>query len=195
MACTPALPRLRTPLMTALLALGPALAAGPASRTASDEEYQVLRAYLASPYAEKGERILFEKIGIFFIYNVNPKDSGNIVRFFKEYAGTSLDPDLAKRFAAINRFPVPIDRRRFPEDTKYSSQFIRKGVYSLSRVGFNAKGDEALLYATFSSLMEDGHGSLVWLKQTGGAWTVAKATAVWMFGAAVHPFNPIGKAP
>lgn len=177
------------------LGQGPALAASAVARSAGEEEYQVLRAYLGSPVAEKVDFSLFEKIGIFFIYNVDPQDPGNISGFFRQFAGTTLDPALVRQFVAVNRFPVPVDRRYFPREFKDSPQYLRKDVYSLSRVGFNARRDEALMYASFSSLLEDGHGALVLLKKTGGAWMVEKSAAVWIFGAAVHPFTPVGKVP
>lgn len=160
------------------------------AKASNEEEYQVLRAFLTSPYVEKADYSLYEKIGIFFIYNVNHERPESISGFFKQYANTSLDPELVSQFVAVNHHPLPINRRLFPASFKYSTQYIKQDVYSLSRVGFNAKRDEALMYASFSSLLEDGHGSLVYLKKTAGAWSVVKATAVWMYGASVHPFNP-----
>jgi len=164
----------------------------PATPAPAAEEYRVLRAYLASPYVEKVDYSLYEKIGIFFIYNVDPKKPESISGFFREFANTSLDPALVRAFVAANRTSRPIDRRLFPANTRYSSQFIKQDAYSLSRVGFSPNGDEALMYASFSSLLEDGHGALVYLKKTGGAWSVVKSAAVWMYGAAVHPFQQIG---
>jgi len=178
----------RPALVLGMLCLG--LPAVPAARASSEEEYQVLRAFLASPYVEKVDYSLYEKIGIYFIYNVDHERPDNISGFFRQYADITLDPGLVKQFVAVNHRPMPVDRRRFPGTVKYSPQYIRKDVYSLSRVGFNARRDEALMYASFSSLLEDGHGSLVYLRKTGGAWTVAKAASVWMYGASVHPFNP-----
>ena len=102
----------------------------------------------------------------------------------------SLDRDMVENFIAGNRSPRRIDRKRFPGDMQYSSQFIKKDVYSLSRVGFNADKDEALFYASYSSLTEDGHGSLIYLQKTSGVWSVVKAAANWMYGASVHPFTP-----
>lgn len=165
-----------------------ALLAAPA--LAGDEEYQVLRAYLDSPVAEKGPFEVYQRIGIYFIYNVDPKRPDSIAGFFRTYAHTELDPALVRSFIAANRTPRPIDRKRFPGPVRYADQFIKADVYSLSRVGFNARRDEALLYASYSSLVEDGHGALVHLKKAGGAWSVAKSAAVWMYGASVHPFNP-----
>lgn len=154
------------------------------------EEYRVCQAYLASPYAEKPHDLLYGKLGIFFIYNVKHEDPEALRAFLQSRAGLELDAGLAKDFVAINRHPIPIDRAQFPPSTRYAAQFIQQDVYSLSRVGFNARKDEALLYASFSSLREDGHGSLVHLRKQGGTWAVTKAAAVWMYGASVHPFNP-----
>ena len=164
----------------------------PAAPAPAEDEYQVLRAYLTSPYVEKVDYTLYEKIGIFFIYNVDPKKPESISTFFEQFAQTSLDPALVRAFVAANRSSRPIDRKRFPANFKYSSQYIKQDAYSLSRVGFSPKRDEALMYASFSSLLEDGHGALVYLKKTGGAWSVVKSAAVWMYGAAVHPFQKIG---
>lgn len=177
-------------LLTAGSLLHPAGARPAPARSVAAEEYQVLNAYLTSPFAEKGPFALYEKIGIFFIYNVNPERPENISGFFRQYAGLELNPDLVRRFVAANRRFAPVDRSRFPARFNYSDQVMKKDVYSLSRVGISPSGDEALMYATFSSMQEDGHGSLVYLRKTGGAWSVAKATAVWMYGASVHPFNP-----
>ena len=180
---------LRNVLALLVAMAGPAL---PAAPVPAAEEYQVLRAYLTSPYVEKVDFSLYEKIGIYFIYNVDPKKPESISGFFQQYANTSLDPGLVRAFVAANRSPKPVDRRLFPAHFKYSSQYLKADVYSLSRVGFNAKRDEALMYATFSSLQEDGHGALVHLKKAGGAWSVVKSSAVWMYGASVHPFQKIG---
>jgi len=157
---------------------------------ASSEDYQVYRAYLSSPFAEKADFSIYDKVGIYFIYNVDPEKPDNISGFFKQYARIALDPELVRQFVASNRTRLPFDRRQFPASTKYSPQYIKQDVYSLSRVGFNRHKDEALLYASYSSLVEDGHGSLIYLKKDAGAWTVAKVAAVWMYGASVHPFNP-----
>lgn len=169
-----------------------ALVVAAAPRPPIQEEYQVLKAYLTSPYVEKVDFSLYEKIGIFFIYNVDPKKPESISNFFEQFANTTLDPALVRAFVTANRSARPVDRKLFPANYKYSSQYIKQDVYSLSRVGFNPKGDEALMYATFSSLLEDGHGALVYLKKTGGTWSVIKSSAVWMYGAAVHPFQKIG---
>ena len=173
-----------------VLALAAVLAPAGTPRTAGAEEYQVLGAYLASPFVEKVAWSLYEKIGIYFIYNVDSRKPESILNYFKLYAKIDLDPELVRRFVAANRAPCPIDRKRFPATFRYSSQYIQQDVYSLSRVGFNARGDQALMYASFSSLLEDGHGSLVLLEKSGTTWSVVKATAVWIYGASVHPFNP-----
>jgi len=154
------------------------------------EEYRVCQAFLASPYAEKPHDLLYEKLGIFFIYNVKHEDPEALRAFLRSRASLELDAGLAKDFVTINRHPVRIDRKQFPASTRYATQFIQQDVYSLSRVGFNARRDEALLYASFSSLREDGHGPLVHLRKQGGTWIVITAAAVWMYGASVHPFNP-----
>jgi len=189
------IPSLRTylpPWALILAALaGPGLPAA-APRPAAAEEYEVLRAYLTSPYVEKVDFSLYEKIGIFFIYNVDPKKPESISGFFQQYANTSLSPELVRAFVAANRTPRAVDRKLFPANYRYSSQYIKQDAYSLSRVGFNARRDEALMYASFSSLLEDGHGALVYLRKAGGAWSVVKSSAVWMYGASVHPFQKIG---
>jgi hypothetical protein len=169
-----------------LLAAGWATAAPPAG----DEEYRVLRTYLDSPYAEKAAWEVYDRIGIYFIYNVDPKRPESIAGFFRTYARTELDPALVGSFVAANHHPQAIDRRRFPGPVRYSGQFLKAGVYSLSRVGFNARRDEALMYASYSSLTEEGHGALVHLRKAGGTWAVTRSSAVWMYGASVHPFNP-----
>jgi len=159
-------------------------------RARDAEEYQVYRAFLASPIAEKVDYLLYEQLGIFFIYNVKHESPQDLLAFFRKRVGVDLDPGMVRDFVAANRTPRRIDRTQFPAKIRYSRQFIQKDVYSLSRVGFNERRDEAFFYATFASLMEDGHGSLVFLKKTSGAWAVIKPAAVWMYGASVHPFNP-----
>jgi hypothetical protein len=172
-----------------LVWINPALGASKGSPR-EREEYQVYRAFLASPTAEKGDYLLYQKLGIFFIYNVKHERPEELLAFFRDRAGLALEPSLVRDFVTINHAPRPIDRKQFPPTMRYSAQFIQKDVYSLSRVGFNARKDEAFFYATFASLMEDGHGSLVYLRKTSGSWAVVKAAAVWMYGASVHPFNP-----
>lgn len=162
----------------------------PIGRLSRGEDYRVYEAYLNSSFAEKTKYLLYENLGVYFIYNVKYDNPDEVIQFFRVRVGVSLDRDMVKNFITDNRSPKRIDRKRFPEDMHYSSQFIQKDVYSLSRVGFNANKDEALFYASFSSLMEDGHGSLVYLKKTSGVWAVVKAAAIWMYGASVHPFNP-----
>jgi hypothetical protein len=175
----------------ALLWLGAGgLAMAAAAPQGVNDEYQVYRAFLDSSYAEKVDFQLYEKLGIYFIYNIRNDNPGDLVAFFKARADLQLDPGLAQAFVTANHSPRKVDRTQLPVNLSYSSQFIQKNVYSLSRVGFNARKDEALFYASFSSLMEDGHGSLLYLKKTNGTWSVAKAAAVWMYGASVHPFNP-----
>jgi hypothetical protein len=177
-----------------LCAAGPfaaAEAAPPkASRLPTVEEYQVCRAFLASPSAEQPNDLLYEKLGIFFIYNVKHDSPEELLAFFRNRVGVRLDPQLVSHFVAVNRLPGKVDRKQFPGGTRFSSHFIQRDVYSLSRIGFNQRQDEALLYASFSSLMEDGHGSLIYLQKKGGVWSVTNAAAVWMYGASVHPFNP-----
>jgi hypothetical protein len=183
--------RIAAVLLTAssLAWIQPALGT-PKASPRSREEDQVYRAFLAGPTAEKGDYLLYQKLGIFFIYNVRHERPEELLAFFRDRAGVALDPAMVRDFVTINRTPRRIDRKAFPPTMKYSTQFIQKDVYSLSRVGFNARQDEAFFYATFASLMEDGHGSLVYLKKTAGSWAVVKAAAVWMYGASVHPFNP-----
>jgi len=173
-----------------VLALAPFLLPAPVLAAAAPDEYQVYRAYLASPLAEKGPVRLFRKLGIFFIYNVDHEKPEHIAGFFRQQAHLDLDPGMVRQFVAVNHHPVPVDPRRLPADWTYSTQYIQQGVYSLSRVGFNAARDQALFYASYNSLLEDGHGSLVCLRRSAGAWTVVKAAAVWIYGASVHPFNP-----
>jgi hypothetical protein len=163
---------------------------GAAAARPVDEEYSVCRAFLDSSYAEKPNDLLYEKLGIFFIYNVHYDTPGQLGDFFKARAGVALDPDLLSNFVAINHSPKRLDPKRFPGSIHLQPQFIHKDVYSLSRVGFNARHDKALLYASYASLMEDGHGSLFYLEKANGTWSVVKAAAVWMYGASVHPFNP-----
>jgi hypothetical protein len=164
--------------------------APPRVRLSSDEDYRVYEAYFESPFAEKTQYSLYENLGIYFIYNIKYDDPDKVLQFFKARVGVALDRSLVQAFISSNRSPRRIDRKRFREAMRYSPHFIQKDVYSLSRVGFNATKDEALFYASFSSLMEDGYGSLLFLKKTAGTWSVAKAAAIWMYGASVHPFNP-----
>ena len=164
--------------------------AGPSGGSASEEEYQVYKAFMSSSFIEKTDYALYEKLGIYFIYNVKYEKPEDVIDFIKAHVGLSLDKELAKNFIAANHSPQKINRSKLPGNLKYSDQFIRKDVYSFSRVGFNANKDESLFYASFSSLMEDGHGALFYLKKTAGTWSVVKAAAVWMYGASVHPFNP-----
>jgi hypothetical protein len=176
-------------LATCLLAVLPVFA-GLRAGAASEEEYQVYKSFLSSTYVEKVDYSLYEKLGIYFIYNVKNEQPEEVARFFKSRAGLTLDPELVNHFVVCNRSPGKIDRKRFPATIRYSSQFIKKNVYSFSRVGFSTHKDEALFYASFSSLLEDGHGAFIYLKKTAGTWAVVKAAAVWMYGASVHPFNP-----
>ena len=162
----------------------------PRVRLSSDEDYRVYEAYFESPYAEKTPYSLYENLGIYFIYNVRYDNPDEVLQFFKARAGVILDRSIVQAFISSNRSPRRIDRKRFRKAMTYSPLFIQKDVYSLSRVGFNGSKDEALFYASFSSLMEDGHGSLIYLKKTAGVWSVVKAAAIWMYGASVHPFNP-----
>jgi hypothetical protein len=162
----------------------------PRASLSSDEDYRVYEAYLASPFAEKVAFALYQNLGIYFIYNVKYDEPDAVIQFFQVRAGVALDRGLVQAFIASNRTPKRIDRARFRRPMQYADQFIQKDVYSLSRIGFNATKDEALFYASFASLMEDGHGALVFMKKTGGAWSVAKSAAIWMYGASVHPFNP-----
>jgi hypothetical protein len=176
------------PLATVLLVMA-GLPAWPVP-LAEVEEYQVLRAFLGSSLAEKGPYSLYDHLGIYFIYNVDPQKTKEIDGFFRQYAGITLESDLVAGFVAANRIRVHLDPRRFPAGTRFSTQYLKADVYSLSRVGFNVRRDKALMYASFASLTEDGHGSLVYLEKRAGAWTVVKGAAVWMYGASVHPFNP-----
>jgi hypothetical protein len=172
-------------------AMVPALCwTGSGLRAALPAEYEVCRAFLASPGAEQPADLLYDKLGIFFIYNAPYEDPERLGAFLRQRAGLELDPGLLRSFVAANRRPSPVDRKQFPAGLRFSPQFIRQGVYSLSRVGFNARGDQALLYASFSSLQEDGHGGFAYLEKRNGTWTVVRSAAVWMYGASVHPFNP-----
>lgn len=164
--------------------------AGAIDRSANEEEYQVYKAFLNSSYVETTDYSLYEKLGIYFIYNVKYEIPEELSDFLKTRVGLSLDHDLIKNFITANRSPMKINRKRLPENIKFSAQFMKTDVYSFSRVGFNAKMDESLFYASFSSMMEDGHGALFYLRKIAGTWSVEKAAAVWMYGASVHPFNP-----
>lgn len=147
-----------------------------------DPEYQVYRAFLVSPQAGEGRLLLYEKLGIFFIYNLDQENADEIASFFASRTRKTLDPELVRNFVERNHAPRRVEKALLPSDLRYETVLTMRNVCSVSRVGFSPRGDEALLYATFSSMSEFGHGSLIHFERRFGRWRVREAVAVWVYG-------------
>lgn len=148
-----------------------------------DPEHAVIRAFLQSTQAEKLEdSALYEQAGIFFIYNLDQEKPEEIRTFFQKRAAAELEPALVQDFVTRNHAPAAIDRAQLPTGLRFEREFMKKNVYSISRPGFNADQDEALIYVSYSSMSEFGHGSLVHLAKRFGRWRVKNMAAVWVYG-------------
>jgi hypothetical protein len=55
------------------------------------------------------------------------------------------------------------------------------GIMTFSRVGFNSRFDEALVYIGHQSHFKDGAGYYVFLKKLRDGWTVGETTLAWIF--------------
>ncbi len=152
-----------------------------------DDEYKVYNAFLASRFAEKMDPLLlYKEAGVFFIYGpdhyFDQRSADYIDGFFRERGKLVLDRALIVDFIAKNETPAPIEAARIEHRTLLQDAFRKKDVYILSRVGFGPSGREALLYASFSSNAEFGHGNFIILrKNLLGAWKAARSVAVWIY--------------
>jgi hypothetical protein len=65
-------------------------------------------------------------------------------------------------------------------DLFYSKYPDSSGIVNVSRVGFSASGDDALVYLGHRSDWKAGTGYLVLLHKNNGDWDVVKSVVVWM---------------
>jgi hypothetical protein len=93
-------------------------------------------------------------------------------------------------FMAANKIPLQLEKRlelqvayRFAQDhdvwdpTYNSSSY---GLITLSKIGFNHLGNEAMVYVCISALSKSGRGSILLLRKHGSNWIVQQVHEVWI---------------
>jgi hypothetical protein len=155
--------------------------------TGQDEEYRIYDAFFSSRFAEKVDPLmLYERAGIFFIYGPDHYfDQGSaayIDNFLRTRGKTVLDFGMIESFVERNRTPAGLDAARLERKPELLPVFRKKDVYIVSRAGFDPGARRALLYVSFSSNAEFGHGNFIVLrKSVFGTWRAVKSIAVWIY--------------
>ncbi len=54
------------------------------------------------------------------------------------------------------------------------------GIFGFSKVGFNKKGDVAVMYYTFSCGSRCGHGAIIQLNKEASGWKIHKRKELWI---------------
>jgi hypothetical protein len=179
--------------------LGAPAAATPVPN-ASEAEYAVYKALIESTYAT-------DKLAMIVIHDTTSAGMdlvGNNAQEFEyiQKALPEVDASIKDSFVARNAQPAPLEdrfnlvlpvtllnqddfNRFFSKNGKGWDAFYleypqSQGVLTLSKVGFNAKGDKALVYAGNQAYSLAGAGYAVVLGFENGAWKVLNQVMLWI---------------
>jgi hypothetical protein len=165
-----------------------ASAAVPVDVTA--DEYAVLSAILRTGYAVRGQRRL-----VIQAMTVLPPLGAGAAAVLESSGGPDLVADFRARNEVVaplgNKLSLPLpytlvkreDLDRLTADPGWSA-FVRQypranGYVGVSRVGFDAAGDMAMVYVAHSMGAGVGRGTVFVLARTAGRWEVVDAVTVW----------------
>jgi len=171
-----------------------------APTSAIAEEYAVYKAVIESLYLTEGvELIVIENRTAIGVSSSESLDS--TVKYIQEAFGDAIELETLDDYIAKNRRSHRLEGG-FSLDVPYVllseaelaeifeqgggwNQFYKlypnsQGIMTLSRVGFNARMDQALVYIGNQADYLAGRGYYVLLKKKGGIWTIDRMIVAWI---------------
>ena len=120
------------------------------------------------------------------LHSANKQMRGGIpLQLQNDFAAKNRD-----RYALEDRFNLgvktiflsqaQIDKLVLPEWVEFLKKYPGHGLIEVSRVGFNARRDRALVYAGSQGGPKSGAGFLILLSKTNGKWVIDQKIFAWL---------------
>jgi len=168
--------------------------------SAEAEAYAVYSAVIQALYASEGvEQFVIRD---HTISGVSPDDSlDREMEFLQEQVGAAIDPALLDDYRTRNLVPQALEEQfslALPYTLISEAEFNRlfeqgdgwnrfyasypgaQGVMTLSQVGFDASGTQALVYTGNQADAKAGQGYYLFLTKETGTWAIQEMVLAWV---------------